>query len=51
MMMMMFLRENSTVAIRIFSIICFEAVAHGLDDVSNNQLKLRTFRFPFNYDL
>ena len=23
----------------IFSIVCFEAVAHGLDDISNNRLK------------
>ena len=37
------LRENSTVAITIFCIFCFEAVARGLvclDDVSNNRLKI-----------
>ena len=36
------LRENSTVAITIFCIFCFETVARGLvclDDVSNNRFK------------
>ena len=28
------------VGIKIFGIVCFEAVARGLDDVSNNGLKL-----------
>ena len=32
--------ENSTVAITIFRIACFEPVARGIDDVSNNRLKL-----------
>ena len=32
-------RENSTVAITIFCIFCFELVARDLDDVSDNQLK------------
>ena len=36
-----FLRENSTVASTIFSIISFEAVARRLDDVSNNRLKVK----------
>ena len=31
-------RQNSTVAITIFCIVCFEAVALGLDDVLNNRL-------------
>ena len=29
--------QNSTVVITIFCIVCSEAVAHGLADVSNNQ--------------
>ena len=32
-------RENSTVAIRIFCVVSFEAVARGLDDISNKPLK------------
>ena len=32
-------RENSKVAITIFCIACFEEVARGLDDVSNNRSK------------
>ena len=35
----LFNRENSTVAITIFCIFCFELVARDLDDVSDNQLK------------
>ena len=37
------LRRNSTVAITIFCIVCFEAVARGLDDVLNNRLKCADF--------
>ena len=50
----MFLRENSKVAITVFCIFCFEVVARGLNDVSNNRLKVedvRGIRLPFNYDL
>ena len=32
-------RENSTVAIKIFYAVSFEAVARGLDDISNKPLK------------
>ena len=32
-------REKSIVTITIFCVVCFGAVAHGLDDVPNNQLK------------
>ena len=32
-------RQNSTVPITIFCMFCFETVARGLNDVSNNQLK------------
>ena len=34
-----FSRKNLTVVIKIFCIVCFDAVARGLDDVSNNRLK------------
>ena len=40
-------RENSTAAITIFCIFCFEAFARGLDcldDVSNNRLKIHISR-------
>ena len=35
-------------------VVCFEAVARGLDDVSNDRLKCANFsgnRLPFNYNL
>ena len=47
-------RENSVVAFTIFGVVCFEAVARGLDDVSNDRLKCANFsgnRHPFNYNL
>ena len=51
---LVFSRENSTVAITIFCIVCFEAVVRGLDDVSNNRTKCADvpgIRPPFNYNL
>ena len=44
-------RENSTVAITIFFIVCFEAVARGLDDVSNEPFicaHVSGIRLPLN---
>ena len=46
------LRRNSTVAITIFCIVCFEAVARGLDDVLNNRSKCANFpgiTLPFGF--
>ena len=46
-------RGNSTIIITTFCIVCFEAVAGGLDDVSNNRLNyadVSGIRFPFNYN-
>ena len=34
-------RKNTTVVIKIFSIVCFEADTHGLDEVSKNRLKCK----------
>ena len=34
--------ENSTVAITIFYVVCFQAVPRGLDDISKYRLTLRT---------
>ena len=45
---------NVNVAIKIFCIVCFEAVACELDDVSNNRLRYADFpgiRVPFSYKL
>ena len=42
------------VAITVFFIVCFEAVASGLDDVPNNRSKCADvpgIRLPFNYNL
>ena len=42
------------VAITIYCIVCFVAVARGLDNVSNNRLKcadVPEIKFPFNYNL
>jgi len=47
-------RENSTVAIRIFCVVSFEAVACGLDDISSNPLKradVSGIRLLFNSNL
>ena len=47
-------RENSAVAFTIFGVVCFEAVARGIDDVSNDRLKFADVsvnRLPFNYNL
>ena len=48
-------KQNSTVVITIFCIVCFEAVEHGLADVSNNQAKcadvLRIIRLQLNCNL
>ena len=47
-------RENSAVVFTIFGVVCFEAVARGLDDVSNDRLKcadVSGIRRPFNYNL
>ena len=46
------LRRNSTVAITIFCIVCFEAVTRGLDDVLNNRSKCADFPgiiLPFGF--
>ena len=46
-------RENSTVTITIFCIVCFEAVVGGLDDISNDRLNradVSGIRLPFNYN-
>ena len=46
--------QYSTVAIKTFCLVCFEAVARELDDVSNNRLKwadVPGIRLPFNYNL
>ena len=46
------LRRNSTVAITIFCIVCFEAVARGLDDVLNNRPRCADFPgiiLPFGF--
>ena len=48
-----FSREYSTVVITIFCIVCFEEVARGFDDPSNNRLKYANvsgIRLPFNYN-
>ena len=47
-------RENSAVAFTMFGVVCFEAVARGIDDVSNDRLKFADVsvnRLPFNYNL
>ena len=47
-------RENSTVAIKIFCSVCFEAVARKLDDVSNNRLihaDVSGISIPFSFNL
>ena len=47
-------RENSTVTIRIFCVVSFEAVVHGLEDISNNPLKcadVSGIRLLFNFNL
>ena len=36
-------RENLTIPIKILYIVCFEAVARGLNDVSNDLLKCVVF--------
>ena len=46
--------QDSTVGITIFCILCFEAVTHGPDNVSNNLLKyvdVSGIRLPFYYNL
>ena len=47
-------RENSAVTSTIFGVVCFEAVACGLDDVSSDRLQcadVSEIRLLFNYSL
>ena len=47
-------RKNSAVASTIFGVVCFEAVACGLDNVSSDRLKcadVSGIRLLFNYNL
>ena len=47
-------RQNSTVAITVFCIVCFEAFVLGLDDVLNNRLQcvdVPGIRLPCGYNL
>ena len=47
-------RKNATVVIKIFSIVCFEADTHGLDEVSKNRLKceeISGISLTFNHNL
>ena len=47
-------RQNSTVAITVFCIVCFEAVVLELDDVLNNRLQCADvpgIRLPCGYNL